>query len=228
MARTDSEPDPLREILRGGGAALDASVPSVVFVAAWLGAQAAGVTQDVLVGAGAAVLAAAAVAVWRLRRGGRLRGVGVGIAVAVLAAALALWTGRAEDFFVPRLVANAGSLVAWVVSIAVRWPLLGLVVGTAVGRPTAWRRDPDLVRGYQRASWPWVGTYALRLAVLVPLWAAGSTIALGVAQLALTWPLVVVCVLVSWPLVRSALPFGHPGPRHPVPDGASSMTPGEN
>lgn len=221
-----SRPDPLREILRGGGAALDASVPSVVFVAAWLVAQAAGSDAAVLVGGVAAVLAALVIAGWRLWRGGRLLGVAVGVAVAVLAAALALRTGRAEDFFVPRLVANAGSLVAWVISIAVRWPLLGLVVGAAVGRPTAWRRDPDLVRGYCRASWPWAATYALRLAVLVPLWASGATVALGVAQLALTWPLIVVCVLVSWPLVRSALPFGHPGPRHPVPDGASSTTPG--
>jgi hypothetical protein len=32
----------------------------------------------------------------------------------------------------------------------------------------------------------------------------------------LTWPLVAVCVLVSWPLLRSALSDGHPGIRHPV------------
>jgi hypothetical protein len=43
------------------------------------------------------------------------------------------------------------------VSIAVRWPLLGLVVGTALGQRTRWRRDPDLLRGYRRASWVWVG-----------------------------------------------------------------------
>jgi len=40
-------------------------------------------------------------------------------------------------------------------------------------------------------------------------------VALGVARLLLTWPLVALCVAVAWPLVRSALPPGHPGPRHP-------------
>ena len=89
------------------------------------------------------------------------------------------------------------------------------------------RRDPDLVRGYCRASWPWAATYALRLAVLVPLWAADLAVALGVAQLLLTWPLIAACLLVSWPLVRSALPPGHPGPRHPVHEQAHSDTPRE-
>ena len=229
MARTGRDSrDPLREILRGGGgSALDATLPSVAFLVAWLAADTAGVAQPVAVGAVVAVVAALGVALWGVRRGGKLRAVLVGLTVAVLAAALALWTGRAEDFFLPRIVANAGSLVAWVVSIAVRWPLLGLVVGTALGRPTAWRRDPDLVRGYSRASWPWAATYALRLAVLVPLWAADLAVALGVAQLLLTWPLIAVCLVVSWPLVRSALPPGHPGPRHPVHEEAHSDTPRE-
>jgi hypothetical protein len=41
-------------------------------------------------------------------------------------------------------------------------------------------------------------------------------VALGVTRVVLTWPLVAVCVAVSWPLLRSALPEGHPGIRHPV------------
>ncbi len=226
MARTGRDSsDPLRELLRGGGPALDATSPSVAFVVAWLGADAAGFAQPVGVGGIAAVVVAVGVAVWRARRGERLRAVLVGFTVAVLAAALALWTGQAEDFFLPRIVANAGSLVAWVVSIAVRRPLLGLVVGAALGHPTVWRRDPDLVRGYCRASWPWAATYALRLAVLVPLWAADLPVALGVAQLVLTWPLIAACLLLSWPLVRSALPPGHPGPRHPLHEEAHSDTP---
>jgi len=101
------------------------------------------------------------------------------------------------------------------VSIIVRWPLLGLVVGTALGQRARWRRDPDLLRGYGRASWVWVGQYVLRLAVFIPLYLAGAIYALGVARVALTWPLVVACIALSWPVLRRALPAGHPGLRQP-------------
>jgi hypothetical protein len=101
------------------------------------------------------------------------------------------------------------------VSIAVRWPLLGLVVGAALGQRTRWRRDPDLLRGYRRASWVWVGQYLLRLAVFIPLYLAGAVYALGIARVALTWPLVMACIALSWPVLRRALPPGHPGLLHP-------------
>lgn len=215
--------DPLREILAASGrGVVDAVLPSAAFVLVWLGASALGWWEPILLGGLASVLVALVVAVVRWRGGERPRAAAVGLLLAVGATLIALYTGRAEDFFLPRIVANAGSLAAWLVSIAVRWPLLGLVVGAALGKPRAWRADPDLVRGYSRASWLWAGQYALRLVVFLSLWAAGATVALGIAQFALTWPLVLVCVLGSWPLVRSALPPGHPGPRHPVlPDDGS-------
>jgi hypothetical protein len=208
--------NPFTEILGGRGQAVDASVPGVVFVAVWLTADALAWVQPILLGGIAAVVVAAVIAVWRLRRGERPRALAVGLLLAVGAALLALYTGRAEDFFLPRIVANAGSLVAWLVSIAIRWPLLGLVVSAALGKPRSWRYDPDLVRGYSRASWLWAAQYLVRIVVLLPLWFADEVVALGIAQVVLTWPLVIVCALGSWPLVRSALPPGHPGPRHPV------------
>lgn len=212
----DRRPNPFAELLGGRGQALDASLPSVSFVAVWLAADGLGAAQPVLAGGVAAVVVAAVVALWRHRRGERPRAVSVGLLLAVGAALLALYTGRAEDFFLPRIVANAGSLAAWLVSIAIRWPLLGLVVGALTGHPTLWRRDPDLVRGYCRASWVWVAQYAVRVVVFTGLWLADQVVALGIAQVVLTWPLVVACVAASWPLVRSALPPGHPGPRRPV------------
>lgn len=215
MAR-DRRPNPFAELLGGRGQALDASLPSVAFVAVWLAADPLGAAQPVLAGGVAAVVVAAGVALWRHRRGERPRAVSVGLLLAVGAALLALYTGRAEDFFLPRIVANAGSLAAWLVSIAVRWPLLGLVVGALSGHPTRWRGDPDLVRGYCRASWVWVAQYAVRVVVFTGLWLADQVVALGIAQVVLTWPLVVACVAASWPLVRSALPPGHPGPLRPV------------
>lgn len=212
---TTPEPS-LTDVLGGRGGAVDATVPVAAFVAGWGLAGALGWAGPVAWGGGAAVLAAAVIAALRLRAGTPPRAVLFGLLGVALAAVVALSTGRAADFFLVRILSNAVSALAWAVSIVVRWPLLGLVVGTALGQRTRWRRDPDLMRGYQRASWAWVAQYVVRLAVFLPLYHADAVVALGVAQTVLTWPLVAVCIALSWPLVRSALPEGHGGIRHPT------------
>ncbi|MHA6796862.1 DUF3159 domain-containing protein [Pseudonocardia bannensis] len=205
----------LREILGGRGGAVDASVPVVVFVVAWLVADALRAPSAVGWAAAVAVLGGAVVAAVRLGTGTRPRAVIFGLLGVAVAALVALYTGRAVDFFLVQLVSNAASALAWTVSIVIRWPLLGLVVGAALGQGVRWRRDPDLLRGYRRASWVWVGQYVLRVAVFLPLYFADAVAALGIARIGLTWPLIVVCVALSWRVLRRTLPPGHPGLRHP-------------
>ena len=119
------------------------------------------------------------------------------------------------DFFLLQLVSNAASALVWLVSIVVRWPLLGVIVGGLLGQKTRWRRDPDLVRGYQRASWAWVAQYVVRLALFVPFYLAGEVVLLGLVRTVASPVLVGLSVLASWPLLRTALPDDHPGIRHP-------------
>lgn len=217
MGRRKETAEPgLAEVLGGRGGAVDATVPVVAFVAAFTVADASAWASPVAWAGGAAVLVGAVVAVVRLVRGGRPRAVLFGLLGVAVAALVALYTGRAIDFFLVQIVSNAASALAWAVSIVVRWPLLGLVVGTLLGQRTRWRGDPDLLRGYQRASWIWVGQYLVRLAVFLPLYAADAVVALGIARTVLTWPLVALCVALSWPALRSALPPGHGGLRHPA------------
>ncbi|MCY1145524.1 DUF3159 domain-containing protein [Actinoplanes sp. Pm04-4] len=205
-----TQPESLAELLNGRRAAIDATLPAVGFVVGWLVAG-----QSIWAGAGVAVVCAVAVSVWRLRRGEKPRAVLIGLLGVCVAALIALRTGRAEDFFLLQLLSNAASALAWAVSIVIRWPLLGLVVGGVLGQRTRWRRDPALLRSYGLASWVWVLQYVVRLAVFLPLYAAGQVVALGVARVALTWPLVAACLAVSWWVIRRTLPEGHPGLRHP-------------
>ncbi|MBN9737080.1 MULTISPECIES: DUF3159 domain-containing protein [unclassified Pseudonocardia] len=214
--RSASRQDPgLAELLGGRAGAVDASVPVVAFVLAWLVAGWSGSAFPINWGAGAAVVAGAGTALWRLRQGRKPRAVLFGLAGVVLAAGIALATGRASDFFLVQIVSNAGSALAWAISTVVRWPLLGVIVGGLLGQRTRWRRDPDLLRGYQRASWAWVFQYVVRLAVFLPLWAADQVLLLGLARTIVSPVLVGLSVLVSWPLLRTALPRDHPGIRHP-------------
>jgi hypothetical protein len=208
--RQDHGPESLATILGGRRGALDTTVPSVAFVAGWLLAGRS-IGAGVLVAIGAALVVAAV----RLRQGARLRAVLLGLLGVLVAALIVVRTGRAVDFFVAQLATNAASALAWTMSIVIRWPLLGVVVGTVLGQRTRWRRDPALLRAYGLGSWVWVGQYLLRLAVMFPLWYFDQTVALAAARVALTWPLVAACLAASWWVVRRALPADHPGLRHP-------------
>lgn len=211
MGRAPASGESLADLLGGRSGAVDATLPPAAFVLAW---QFAGrsVPAGVLAAGGAAVLLAG----WRLARGDRPRAVLIGLLGVCLAAVVVLRTGRAADFFAIQLLGNAASALAWTVSIVVRWPLLGVIVGGGVLRQRGrWRRDPALLAGYGRASWVWVLQYVIRLAVFVPLYVDERVLALGLARLALTWPLVAACLAVSWWVLRRALPAGHPGLRHP-------------
>ena len=200
----------LADLLGGRRAALDATAPVAGFLAGWLTTG-----HSIAWGSAAAVLVAVVVAAWRLHRGDRPGAVLIGLLGVSVAALIALRTGRAEDFFLLRLLTNGASALAWAISIVIRWPLLGLVVGGILGQRTMWRRDPALLSAYQKGSWVWVCQYVLRLAVFLPLYAAGQVVALGVAQIALTYPLIAVVIAASWWLIRRSLPPNHPGLRHP-------------
>jgi hypothetical protein len=216
MSGAEQRPEPsLADVLGGRGGAIDASVPVVAFVLAYSAADLLAWPSAVVWACAAALLAAAVVAVVRLVSGRRPRAVLIGLLGVAVAALVALYTGRAIDFFLVQIVTNAASALVWAVSIVIRWPLLGLVVGTALNQRTRWRRDPHLLRGYQRASWVWVGQYVVRLVVFLPLYYADAVVALGIARTVLTWPLVALCVALSWPALKSALPPGHRGMRHP-------------
>jgi hypothetical protein len=206
-----SRPDPaepLTALLGGRRAALDATAPAVAFVLGWLmSAHSLGWS------AGSALATGVAVATLRWYRGDRPLAALLGLLGVSVAALIALYTGRAADFFLAQLLSNIVSALVWTLSVLIRWPLLGVIVGGALGQRTAWRHDPALLRAYCLASWVWVGQYLIRIAVFAPLWAVGSVVALAVARVVLSWPLVAVCIAVSGAVLVRVLPADHPGLR---------------
>jgi Protein of unknown function (DUF3159) len=208
----DSPPPPttqsLTALLGGRRAALDATAPALAFVAVWLVSG-----RSLVWGAGAALFMGAAVAVLRWCRGDRPLAAFLGLLGVSVAVLIVLYTGRAADFFLTQLLSNVASALVWAVSVLVRWPLLGLIVGGILGQRTSWRHDPALLRAYCLASWVWVGQYLIRIAVFTPLWMAGAVVALGVARVALSWPLVAASVAVSGAVLVRVLPADHPGLR---------------
>ena len=201
-------PESLPGLLGGRRAALDATAPALAYVTGWL------VSGRLLSwGAAAALVTGGAIAVLRWRRGDRPVAALVGLLGVSVAVLIALYTGRAADFFLAQLAGNVASALVWAVSVLARWPLLGVIVGGLLGQRSAWRQDPVLLRAYSLASWVWVGQYLIRIMVFAPLWAAEAVLALGVARVVLSWPLVAACVAVSGTVLIRALPPDHPGLR---------------
>ena len=143
---------------------------------------------------------------------GRVLAVLAGVAIAAVVAAR---TGNAADYFLPSLLANVASALIWAASILARWPLLGVIVGFAIGQKTSWRQDPALVRAYGRASWIWAGSFLVRAGVNTPLYLTDNLLGLGISRVLLGWPMVLLVIAASWWMIRRSLPADHPGIMHP-------------
>lgn len=127
-----------------------------------------------------------------------------------LSAGLALITGRAADNFVLGFVINGAFLVALLISIAVRWPLVGIVVSIATSEGGQWRADRAKFRVAVIATALWSGLFALRLAVELPLWFTGQAAALAALKLVLGVPVYAALLWVTWLLVRTVYARSQP------------------
>lgn len=163
---------------------IDSAVPTVVFLTVFV--ISGNVLGPALI---AALIAGGAIAVWRIVRREPLRQILTGFVGLAIAAAFAQFTGRAENFFLPGFFVNLAYGSAFLISILIRWPLLGVALGFITGEKTAWRADAKLRRAYTAASWIWVAIFFSRLAVQLPLYFAGSLGALGTVKIVMGWPL---------------------------------------
>lgn len=120
-----------------------------------------------------------------------------------LTALLAILTNKPEDNFLPGIFINAGSLLVMLVSIALRWPFVGLVVGVLASDFPGWREDRAKRRVLTVATWLWAGLFALRLAVQLPLYLSGQVDWLGGTKLLMGVPLYGGVLWVTWLLVRT-------------------------
>jgi hypothetical protein len=121
-----------------------------------------------------------------------------------LTAVLTMVTGRASNNFLFGMVINAGGVVVLLASLIARWPLIGVIVGALFGDLTGWREDRRKRRIMTLSTWLWVGLFAIRLVLEVPLYLANNVPALGIVRLITSVPLYAVFLWVTWILVRGA------------------------
>ncbi len=187
----------LERAIGGWRGMIDSGLPSVVFILAYMvdGRQ----LRPALI---AALGTGAVILVLRLIRREPLTQVLAGFAGVAISAWVSARSGQAKDFFLWGLIVNVAYGSAFLISLAVRWPLMGVVVGTFMGDPTGWRKDPQLRRTFAAATWVWVLLFGSRILVQVPLYLAGWVEALGTAKIIMGWPLFLFAAYVTYRLLR--------------------------
>jgi hypothetical protein len=130
--------------------------------------------------------------------------------IGALAVGFAAWLalrdgGQAVDYFIPGFITNAVYALALLISILVRWPLIGVLVEVLRGQGTLWRKDRKIVTVYSLVTGLWVGFFSLRLAVQVPFYVSGSAELLAAARVAMGPPLYAGVILVTWLILRATV-----------------------
>jgi Protein of unknown function (DUF3159) len=133
-----------------------------------------------------------------------------------IAALFASRSGNASDVYLPGIIYNGVYAAVMTLSILVRWPVVGLMLGSVTGDVTTWRQDPAVVRLCSRLTWLLVAPCAIRVAVNLPLYlfldeGRSKVGVMGVTKLALGWPLQVAALsLMALLLARGRTPVQVP------------------
>ena len=212
----------LAKALGGRRGMVEAAVPTMIFTLLWL------TTRELALALTVSVAAAVVLLVVRLAQRSTpqfvinaLFGIGIGWLFVRLAAS----RGGSEDeqalaYFLPGILYNGGYAVLLAATVLVGWPLVGFMVGSVTGDPTAWHADRAVVKLCATLTWLLALPCALRVAAQAPIWLAGQSGAmnadsavalLGVLKIGLGWPLQLAALaLMAWVLGRNHTPTGGP------------------
>ncbi|HET9871381.1 MAG TPA: DUF3159 domain-containing protein [Propionibacteriaceae bacterium] len=162
---------------------VESVLPFVAFTVAWL------LGRQLYPALGAAVGIAAVLGIIRLAQRQSLKFVLQAVFPTAIAALIAARTGRAEDIFLPGILYNGALALISIFTIAIRRPLVGYLIGAAIGDPIGWTGDRGLVRMTSKLTAVLAVPYVLRFVIQLPLFLSGSVLALGVSKVVLGWPL---------------------------------------
>jgi hypothetical protein len=179
---------------------IESIAPSLAFVVSF------SLTKDIVLAVViAGSLALAFIALQLIKRKPVTNAIAGAVGIAISAYLPLREGGQPADYFVQGFFTNAIYLVVLGVSVLLRWPIIGVLVGLLTGSGSKWRKDKSQLRRFSAVTLLWMGLFGGRLAVQLPLYFAGQTEALGVARIAMGVPLYAFCIWMSWLLLRSVL-----------------------
>lgn len=152
----------------------------------------------------AALGVAAAILVWRLVRRDSVQPAVAGFFGVGVSALIAWLVGASKGYFLLGIWTSLFWAVVFGVSVLIRRPIVGYVWSWVNGHDRAWRRIGRAVLAFDVATLVWVAVFASRFAVQHHLYDADRTGWLGVARIAMGWPLAAVGAFVTYLAIRTA------------------------
>lgn len=196
----------------------EAIVPALVFLIAFI------ITTDVWTSALFAIGLAALASLVRLLQKQPLTQALAGVLGVAVSAAVALLQDDARGYYVIGFYISAAYGAVFALSMAVKWPIMGLIYGWIRGEGIGWQKDLIRRRKYQIATLLMVLVFGSRLLVQLPMYWADDVVALGTARLVMGVPLYALVLWFGWLISKPAKN------RHMTRDQFSSdaNTPGES
>lgn len=188
-------PQRLLEQIGGVAGLIYSSLPIVVFVpvSSAFGLQAAVV---------AALGVAAAVLVWRLIRRESTQPAVSGFFGVAICTLIAYLMGDSKGYFLLGIWSSLIWAVVFAGSILIRRPVVGYIWSWASGQDLTWRELRAAIYAYDLATLTWVLVFGSRFVVQRLLYDADETGWLGVARIAMGWPLTAVAAVVTYLAVK--------------------------
>jgi hypothetical protein len=180
----------LSQSLGGARGMIESALPFIAFTIAWV------IARQLYPAIAAAVVTALLLALIRLIQRQSIKYVVQAVIPTVIAALIATRTGRAQDVFLPGILYNGALAVLSLVTVAIRKPLVGFIIGAAVGDPTGWARDRGLVNMTSKLTLVLAVPYVARFVIQLPLFLAGQVVLLGIAKVVLGWPMLIAALTV--------------------------------
>jgi hypothetical protein len=190
-------PERLLNQLGGLSGLIYSSLPVVVFVAA-------SSLLGLLPAIGSALAVAALVLVWRLIRRESTQPAFSGFLGVGVCALIAYVVGASKGYFLIGIWISLLWALVFVVSVAIRRPLVGYAWSWASGRDRAWRDVPRAVYAFDVASLCWVLVFGARFVVQRLLYDADQTGWLAAARIGMGWPLTALAALVTYAAIKAA------------------------
>ncbi|HEX2285824.1 MAG TPA: DUF3159 domain-containing protein [Mycobacterium sp.] len=152
----------------------------------------------------AALGVSAVILVWRLVRRESAQPAISGFFGVGVCALIAYVMGESKGYFLLGIWSSLVWATVFALSVLIRRPVVGYVWGWVNGHDRGWRRVRRAVLAFDIATMVWVLVFASRFVVQHHLYDADQTGWLGVARIAMGWPLTAVAALVTYLAIRAA------------------------
>lgn len=180
---------------------VETTVPGLVFVLSY------SINRSINVSAVAALVLSAVLAVARLAQRGTVKHAVGGVFGVAFGAVFAVMSGDAKNFYLPGMLYTLALGVAYIVTSAAGFPLLGVVLGPVFRENLSWRRrNPGRKRAYTKASYVWGAILLGKSAITFPIYFWGDAAQLGWLRVALGIPPFLLAVYLTWVILVKAPP----------------------